>query len=239
MSLNDDLLMELLDGEIPDTYRQRVEDKLLADKESAAKLRKFRSMQRAMKTADEPDFSGAKDRVRLRLERGISGSSQREYQGKRSFLSVSTHGGVYLSFPAAAAVAAVLVAAVVFNFIPGVDPLSGAASPVSMDVDNYSEFSEVDPEFVSLLSRPSAPPQLRLQGGSPEALAAGSSGQNVGEGINLQINVRDVEQLLRLLEGAPSLGSNLNGITIQLPSENKFEILGDSQLRRTPVQEDE
>jgi hypothetical protein len=232
MSRDHDFLMELLDGEIPEAYRRSVADTVESDPELAAKLERFRAVSAYMRTADEVmagQYEEAGARLNQRLQRSFAAAQSVEQHQKplRNVRDFSAGRWIRVPAPLAAAAGFVFVAVLALNFIPGLrfdrgSAVLSAAQP-SMDVVNTAEMPYLDPNLVNMLS---------VNGGAPA-----SNGEQ--EGINLQINVQDVEQLLRLLEEARNRNTGINDITIQIPSENQFQILGDSQLRRVEPREDQ
>jgi hypothetical protein len=226
MSHNNDFLMEILDGEIPEAYRRKVEMEVSADPELSARLERFRSISRSMKAADQAqadEYQAAGIRLKSRLERSLdaAGQTRRPRAALRNLMDMTPRGFLKIPAPVAVFAAVLLVATLTLNLVqslgPGNAPAGGmAAADSGMDVVNYTEFSDVDPALRGLLS--------------VDAPAASSAGAD--DGINLQINVQDVEQLLKLLEEARTRNTGINDITIQIPSESRFEILGESELRR-------
>ncbi|AHC14203.1 hypothetical protein [Salinispira pacifica] len=272
MSLNDDLLMEILDDEIPEEYRDSIVEQVAETPRLNTRLKRYRKVQQLMHLRDhelENEIELSRDRLKKRINRNLdaaeqgsrrphmlldegprikhndalphSGAPSREAAGeiRNTRRQNIFHRWIRIPAPAAAAALVIFAAVVAFNFLsPGGNSETQMASAQDdqffhMNLDNYSEFSEVDPNLVNLLSvgsqqKETVPPGPRASnGGSTEA-----GDQDSQQGINLQINVRDVEQLLRLLEGTRNLNGNISELTIQLPEISELDLLGESRLMR-------
>lgn len=231
MSRNDEFVIELLDNEVPAEYRKHVEKRVQDDPQARNKLKHYQSISGLMKHADEqntPDYANASQRTLARLNRSFDAleASQAKTPVLRRLFDYTSSNSLRIPVPAAAAAALVAVFSMVLNFIPGNRFGGGTAiteSIPSMDVVNYSELTNIDPNLMGLV----------VSGNS----AAANSESSGDDGINLQINVQDVEQLLRILEEARNRNTGINDITIQIPSNNEFQILGDSLLRRVEPRE--
>ncbi len=225
MSRNDEFIMEILDGEVPEAYQNTVNQQVSADPEASRLLERYRSVKSIMAQADQAmneRYGQAEKRLKQRLDRSLAAAQSARRPGLKNLLDFTSGQWLRVPLPAAAAAMVVLVALAVLNFVPGIRPSeqSLAQAPTGMNVVNHSEFSDIDPNFMGLLSV------------NNEAAPAPNPNAAEDGGINLQINVQDVEQLLRLLEEARNRNTGINDITIQIPSDSNFQMLGDSQLRR-------
>lgn len=271
MSLNDDLLMEILDNEIPEAYRDSIAEQVTGNPLLNTRLKNYRKLQQLMHFRDtelDEQMDKSRERLRDRLNRNLDAAEQNNrrphtlleestwafrrrtpshsgYNGAESPREESRrqdifHRWIRVPAPAAAAALVIFAAAVALNFLPmGRDSGTQMAGVQDeqffhMNLDNYSEFSEVDPNLVNLLSvgsQQSEPlaPGPRSSGVDGAGEAGGQDGQ---QGINLQINVQDVEQLLRLLEGTRNLNGSISELTIQLPEISELDLLGESRLMR-------
>jgi anti-sigma factor RsiW len=97
MSHNNDFLMEILDGEIPEAYRRKVEMEVSADPELSARLERFRSISRSMKAADQAqadEYQAAGIRLKSRLERSLdaAGQTRRPRAALRNLMDMTPRG---------------------------------------------------------------------------------------------------------------------------------------------------
>lgn len=237
MSQNDmknDFLMELLDNEVPAEYLGTIEREVSSDAELSRRLDRFRSVKDLMQEGDsarDAEYQAVHDRLKQRLERTLdaSQSTDRSPTSRKNVFEFNRSRWVHLPVPMAAAAGFFLVAALIFNFLPGnrfkSDPYAGAAAQAAsgMDVVNTAEYTSLDPNMVNLLSANATSDPVVTQ-------------NTDGDGINLQINVQDVDQLIKLLQGTKNLNGGIDNINIELPKENQFELLGDSQLKKLEPQ---
>ena len=199
MSLNDILLMEVLDDRVPEAYRQSVKQKISSDSRLSSRLRVYRSVKRFLLEDDENfahQYQESSERLKKRL---LS-------------IATSTEQGPRFSFQWIPAAAAFVLA---FVLVSSPNNQIVGNIPANMGLANSTELSQYDPNLVDLLTVNEA------------------TSEN-GDGINLQINVQDMEQLLLLLERAQNFNGSINSLTIQLPDINEFELLGESQFLRVP-----
>lgn len=223
--------MEHLDSETPAEYRSSVEKTLSSDPELSRRLETFRATQSLIREADASmadEYRQVGERLSARLNRSLNalsvpseGHRKASLLGKSlNFAPVSGNPKIFASIAAAAGFAFALVLTLGLN-LGGRTPAAPMAAqlPARMDLVNYSEFTEVDPNIARMTSV-----------ANMENAAFAETGGEEGS-INLQINVQDEEQMLRLFESVRSSDSPVKVITIQIPSENQFQILGESQLR--------
>ena len=143
MSLNEDLLMELLDGEIPEPHRKAIEARLSADPISSNRLRVYRSIRKLMQAGDEltpPRYDESCSRLRERLQNFV-------FRPRRA---VSTQW-------------ILAAASLLFVFVLIVNPKNGSQlalfKSADVNLENSSEFSDYDPNLIDLLtvSQPERP----------------------------------------------------------------------------------
>ncbi|MGI9256331.1 MAG: anti-sigma factor family protein [Salinispira sp.] len=228
-ALNDDILMELLDNEVPEQYRSSVEARVLADPALAPRLEAYQLLQKTMREDDE-GMSHAYAEAAARVEALAGGViDMPEQNNSQNNSQRSTHWIAVFA-------AALLIFA--FFFVSENTP---SRFPQNFNLVNTSEFSEYNASSIEVLpvntGRRGAAGANNAggAGGANKAEgAAGTNGAGSTEGIDLQVNVQDIEQLLRFLEGIDNLNGSINTLTIQLPDINEFELLGESRFIRAP-----
>ncbi len=238
-ALNDDILMELLDNEVPEQYRSSVEARVLADPALAPRLEAYQLLQKTMREDDEHmshAYTEAAARVEALAKNVIDMPEQNNSQNNSQR---STHWIAVFA-------AAILIFA--FFFVSENTP---SRLPQNFNLVNTSEFSEYNTSSIEVLpvntgrrgatgangagsSDKEGATGANGAGSSDKEGATGANGAGSTDGIDLQVNVQDIEQLLRFLEGIDNLNGSINTLTIQLPDINEFELLGESRFIRAP-----
>lgn len=207
MSLNNDLLMEFIDDEIPTQYRQSIEERLSADPILARRLRTYTTLRKFMR--DEAKSMLAADRESVaRLGKRLDAVN----------LSLDKEAPKPLVFSLLPFRWAFALALLVLITALLVSPDNAGRFSQDLNLTNSTEFLEYDPAFIDVLS-----------------VNQDNIVNEDGDGIELQVNVQDIEQLLMLLEKTRNFNGSINTLTIQLPDINEFELLGESQFLRAPA----
>lgn len=207
MSLNNDLLMEFIDDEIPTQYRPSIEERLGADPILARRLKTYTTLRKFMQNEAKSMVAADRESVaRLGKRLDAVNLSLDKETPKPSIFSRPSFRWAF-----ALASLALIIALLV-------SPDNADRFPPGLNLTNSTEFLEYDPAFIDVLS-----------------VNQDNIVNEDGEGIELQVNVQDIEQLLMLLEKTRNFNGSINTLTIQLPDITEFELLGESQFLPGPA----
>lgn len=236
MEIKPELISSLVDGEVPSPWNEKLLARVLADPKARSIYESYMKARSIMAADDEQLSARIADRKEAfygSLVKSIESSELS--RGRPASAGISRLWSGVLRIPVPAAIAATFV---IFFGVIGLVGDPTAQQPATMAAQSQP------PALVQTGSAVSNPAvqtlySTQLEGlqitADQEALlrrllsADESRQRQTGPGIDVTVNLADVDQLLQLLQGA----SQIREITIDIPaSAAAFEIFGEPALSR-------